>query len=141
MKLARLFLTAVLAAFAVVAFAQNKGGTVLPSTAQTATTINSSDFVNGAGRSGVLMINVTSRTSGTYTFTIQGKDGASGVYYNVLASTAIAATGMTTLKVGPALPVSANASANDVWPMVWRVAIAGASTPVMTFSVGYFIVQ
>jgi hypothetical protein len=123
------------------AAAQNKGGTLFASQAQTAATLNSADIVNNAGRSGIVAIDVTARTSGTYTFTIQGKDPASGKYFTVLTSAGIASVTTVILRVGPALTAAANLVANDNLPMVWRLQAVGTSTPVMTFSAGYLVMQ
>jgi hypothetical protein len=123
------------------AFAQNAGGAVFKSGASTAASRQSGDFTNLGGKCGILVIDITVFATGTFTFTLQGKDGASGKYYTVLASTALNSTGTTLLKVCPGLTAAANATANDLWPMVWRVSVAGASTPSATYSVGYNILD
>lgn len=139
-RLARFLLLAAALACAP-ALAQNAGGTALPSAVRTAATVNSADIVNLAGRSGIVTINVSARTTGTYTFTIQGKDGTSAVYSTVLTSAAISSVTTVTLKVGAGLTAAANLVANDNLPMVWRVQAVGTSTPNMTFSVGYQVMQ
>lgn len=116
----------------------NGVGTAIASAAYTATTVNSNDILTPPGFTrGALIMNVSAFTSGTYTCTLQGKDPASGAYYNILATTAIGSASTTVLKVGPALTAAANSIANDLWPRVFRVSCTGATTPVMTFSVGY----
>lgn len=128
------------ALFCVPVQAQNAGGTLLASAARTAS-VNSADQVNLSGDSVHVIVDVTAYTSGTLTVSVQGKDPASGKYYTLLSSAALAATGTTVLKVGKGLPATANVSANDLLPLVWRVSVVGASTPIATFSVGFMAVQ
>jgi hypothetical protein len=90
---------------------------------------NSADQTNFNGRGVKVVIDITAIAAGTITVTIKGKDPVSGKYFNMLASTALNATGTTVLTIYPALPASANVSANDVLPRTWRVeyTIAGAT--------------
>lgn len=141
MMLAAVLVLSITLGFVVSAHAQNKGGTVFASEARTDTTRNSQDFINQKGRSAIITIDITARTSGTNTYTVQGKDGTSGKYFTVLASTALNSTGTTVLRVGPSLTAAGNTIANDNMPMVWRVSVAGAATPIMTYSVGYMILD
>jgi hypothetical protein len=71
----------------------------------------------------------------TLTVTIEGKDPVSGKYFTLLASSALNATGTTTLTVFPGAPVSANASANATLPRTYRVkyALAVANSVTATF--------
>lgn len=89
---------------------------------------------NGAnGRGIALFINISaiSGTTPTLTVTLKGLD-ANGNAYTILASAALNATGLTVLKVYPALTAAANTVANDVLPINWRVdtAIGGTSPSV-----------
>lgn len=130
--------------FASVAGAQQLGnltGTVLTSSARTATQTLSPDITNPQWRGGHFIIDVSAYTSGTLTPTIQGKDSASGQYYDILVGSAISATGVTVLKVYPGIAASANAAASDVLPRVWRFKMTGTATPVVTYSVGSQLVQ
>lgn len=70
---------------------------------------------------------------------IQGKDPVSGGYYDVLVGTAITATGMTVLKVGPGIGAVENGAANDFLPDTWRVRLEHADTDSITYSVGAVI--
>jgi hypothetical protein len=117
------------------AFAQNLQGTILPSLARSATTVTSADQINVQWKGGHFIVNVSAYTSGNYTPTIQGKDPISGNYYTVLAGPAINSTSTTVLLVYPGSAATAT-GANNFLPRTWRVSLAGASTPVMTFSVG-----
>lgn len=117
----------------------NIRGELLVSAARTAAEVVSADMLNTSWRGGHFVINVTAYTSGTYTPTLQGKDPISGNYYDLLVGAAIGATGMTVLKLYPGIGVVANGSASDILPMVWRLKLAGASTPSMTFSAAYHL--
>ena len=120
---------------------QNSGGTLLPSLARTGATTVSADQTNVTGNAVHVITDCSVFVSGTFTVTIQGKDPASGKYYTLLTGAAIAGTGAQVLKVGRGLPATANVSANDILPTVWRVSVAGASTPSATFSVGFMVVE
>ena len=72
----------------------------------------------------------------TVTFTIEGKDQASGKYYTLLASAALVATGTVVLRVYPGLAVAVNASANAVLPRTWRVKVEHSAATDFTYSVG-----
>lgn len=113
--------------------------TLLTSSARTATTVSTADQTNDTWNRVQVIINVSSFTSGTYTPKVQGKDPVSGTYYDLLVGPAIGATGATVLKIGPGFAPIANGVAGDMLPRVWRVTLAGAATPSMTFSVGAFL--
>lgn len=135
----KLLLAVLLFAFAAVVGAQsNVLGTLLTSAARTVT-IASSDVTNTSYRGAHIVVNVTSYTSGTWTPTIQGKDPVSLNYYDICTGPAIAATGMTIIKVYPGvMAIAENApTCNDFLPRTWRINMVGATTPSATFSVGY----
>lgn len=86
------------------------------------------------GRGVIVFVNISAitGTSPTLTVTISGVD-SNGTAYTILASPALTATGLTVLKVYPALAASANAVANDVLPVLWRIDTAiGGTTPSVT---------
>lgn len=84
-----------------------------------------------------LVVDATAATgSPSVVVTILGVDRVSGKTYTLLASAAITGTGTTILKVGPGLPVSANASANDALPPVIRIAPVHTGGDSITYSVG-----
>lgn len=138
---------------AVPAAAQTSGnwyGTLLPSAARTAATVTSADVLNVGWRGVHVIIKVTSWTSGTYTPVIQGKSPL-GDYYTLVQGSSAAGTQINTtlcsagcvivLKVYPTATQITNAVASDVVPYLWRVQLAGASTPSATFSVSFNAVQ
>lgn len=118
------------------ALAQNLSSTILPSLARTATTVVSPDQVNVQWTGATIVINVSARTSGTYTPTIQGKDPVSGNYFTLLVGSGISSTGTTALTVGKGVTAATNVSAGTPLPKTWRISLAGTATPSMTFSVG-----
>lgn len=123
------------------AFAQNSGKVIFPSLARTAVSLNSADQVNVGGNSVHCVLDTTAFTSGSVTLTIQGKDPASLKYYTLLAGAAVVGVTTNVYKVGKGLPATANVSANDVLPTVWRVNIVGAATPISTYSVGCMVMN
>lgn len=101
--------------------------------------------MNAANYRGALVyVNITALTgtSPTLTVTIQAKTPVSGVYYTVLASAALTATGLTVLRVYPGLAATANLSANDILPASYRVITAiGGTTPAVTATVSAVLVD
>lgn len=74
-------------------------------------------------------------SSGTLVVTIQGKDPASGKYYDILASSSLASNATTRLKVGPTIAASANATAQDYLPKTIRIKQV-VGTAGSTYSIG-----
>jgi hypothetical protein len=104
-------------------------GPVVTLSAAGAGTTFSLDTLNPSAHEARCAVNITSIT-GTLTVTLYGKDGASGMYYSLLASAALASPGLTVLEVGPALTAAANLTVNDYLPPTWRVGAAVATGPV-----------
>lgn len=106
--------------------------------------VNGSDQINTSAHGINVVVNITAITGTTpsLTVTLQGKDTASGVYYNILASAALTATGTTVLTVFPGATAAANLAANAILPRTWRVitAIAG-TTPAVTATVGASVIE
>lgn len=94
---------------------------LLALTAQVAGTFNSADQINSVARGVQLGINVTLATTVSVVFKIQGKDVVSGVYYDILDTAAIIATGFTSLTVYPGAAATANVSSPQPLPRTWRV--------------------
>jgi hypothetical protein len=99
------------------------------------------DNDNQSGRrSAIVVIDITAVTSGTATFTLEGKDSVSGKYYTILASAALGAVATTVLRVDPNLTASANTIAKDIMPCEWRVKMAASSLVGCTYTVGVNLV-
>lgn len=101
------------------------------------------DQTNVSGRGLQVGVNITAGTgtAPTIQVLVEGKDAASGVYYTLFASAAIAATaGFTLLSVYPGLTASA-AIGNQALPRTWRVrTVIGGTTPAVTATVGASVV-
>lgn len=78
-----------------------------------------------------LTIDITAFSGTSITFTIQGVDpvGATDTY-TLLASAALAATGVTSLLIYPGCAAVANSVANLVLPELWQVTSSGTITSV-----------
>jgi hypothetical protein len=112
-------------------------GVALPSQARTSS-VDSADLTNPGAGGLAVFIDVTAVSgSPSVVFTIQGKDPASGSYYDLLASAAITAVGFTVLRVHPALTAAANLIAKDALPKTWRIRATAANASSITYSVGY----
>lgn len=104
----------------------------------------SGDLLNLNCRGVVLTVDITAE-SGTHALVvkIQGKDEVSGKYYDILASASLTATGTTQYRVYPGLTASANVTASDVLPRIWRVYLDHTKTAssTMTLSVGACLIR
>ena len=101
------------------------------------------DQTNSNGRGVQIGINVSAITGVTAAITaiIEGRDMASGVYYTLFASAAIAAAGFTLLTLYPGSLAVANLVTNQILPRTWRLrtVISGAS-PSVTATVGASVI-
>jgi hypothetical protein len=127
---------ALAAAFSAFGQSRNASGTLVASAAFTATQ-NSQDMSNTNLIGAHVIIDVTAITTGTLTPKIQGKDPASGKYYDLLVGAAISGTGTTVIKVYPGILASGSVAAQDILPAVWRVVLTKSDSSSWTYSVGY----
>jgi hypothetical protein len=119
----------------------NTDVTLLASAARTGTPAKV-DQTNYNARGIQVVIDVTAVTATpAITVTIQGKDAASGKYYTILASTAIATVTTTVLRVYPGGVVAANASANDVIPRTFAIDCVHGDADSATYTVGYSLIN
>lgn len=85
------------------------------------------------------LLNVTvNGAAGSITLLIEGWDEGAAAFYTLLQSAAIAAptTGLTRLTIGPALPVTANVSANSPLPEKVRLTVTANNANAVTYSLG-----
>lgn len=109
--------------------------------AAAAGTTNSADQTNYNGRGVIAVVNISAITTATAVVKIQGKDAASGQYYDLLTSTGLTATGATALTVYPGAAATANVSLPSPLPKTWRVSVTvtGGSASV-TATVGASVI-
>jgi len=113
--------------------------TLLASAARTVT-VASDDQTNNDNRGVHVVLDVTNAGTGNVTLTIQGKDELSGKYYTLLAGAAVSTNSTNVYKVFPGSTVTANVSANDILPRVWRVSVTHNNSNSITYSVGASVV-
>lgn len=101
------------------------------------TITSGSIYTNGSAI--VVFINITNVGTGTLTVSVFGVDPVSNGNALLLASAALASNALTTLMIGPGLPVTANASNNALVPRTVRITATAATGPVVA-SVGASIV-
>jgi hypothetical protein len=104
----------------------------------------SADQVNFNAVCAIVGVNITTMTgtAPTLTVTVQGKDAASGVYYTLLASAALSATGFTPLTVCPGSAATANTVSQLPLPRTWRIStVIGGTTPAVTYTVGASVIN
>lgn len=118
---------------------KNGSYTIHESAARTAAPTNV-DQHNEACSGVHVIVDYTARAAATtLTVTVEGKDPASGKYYTLLQSAALALA-TTVLKVFPGATPAANLAANDILPRTWRVIVTPSDGNSATYSVGASLV-
>lgn len=108
---------------------------VFASKARTATH-SSPDFRNDNATGLIVFIDATNIVNTpSVTFSIEGKDPASGKYYTLLTSQAVASATTKVLRLHPSL-TAANDVAKESLPAVWRITATHSDTDSITYSVG-----
>lgn len=103
-------------------------------------TVSSPDQNNTFSRGLIATVNLSNVVAGTVTVKIQGKDVASGKYYDLLDSAALAGNGTTELTVYPGVAASANVAANSPLPAVWRATAVVSASGNITGTVGASVI-
>lgn len=114
---------------------------LIPSAAQSATVV-STDQKNVSGVSALqIILDSTAIGTATLLVTVDGKDLASGKYYNLLTGTAISTNATTRYRVSPYLAAVANSVANDFVPSVFRITVTQGGSGNATYSLGYSLLR
>lgn len=71
----------------------------------------------------------------TVQMVIEGKDLISGLYYTILQGAAQVGTGLFTYTVYPGVAVTANVSASDTLPDIYRIRVVHSAGTAFTYSV------
>jgi hypothetical protein len=118
----------------------NLNVTLLSSLART-TTQTSADQTNFNHTKLVVVLDVTAGTTPALTVTINGKDAASGKYYNLLtgASVSTVSTNIYTIAIG--LTPVANTTVSAFIPRLFQIVVSAGNGNSITYSVGYSLVQ
>jgi hypothetical protein len=107
-------------------------------------TFVSFDQSNIFGRGVVVGVNI-SAASGTIAVvvTVEGKDQASGEYYDLLSSVSLTGTGFTLLTVYPGVTPANNAALSAPLPTTWRIKVVSGtgSMPAVTMTVGAAVIE
>lgn len=107
-------------------------------------TWDSADLQNSWGKGVTLGINIAAKT-GTIAVVvkIQGKDLASGKYYDLCTSASLTSATFTTLGTYPGATTTANVQCALPLPATWRVDVVSGtgSTPVFTLGIGASLIE
>lgn len=76
---------------------------------------------------GQIIVDVSARTAGSITPSVEGYDPASATWYTILTGAAISSVSKVVLQVGPNFAATANISVNTILPATWRVTLTSAS--------------
>lgn len=106
------------------------------------TATNNGGDLNNANCSGCFVfIDVTAiAATPSVVFKVQGKDPASGKYFDVIVSAAVVAVSTVVLRIHPALTAVANLTVNDMLPKTFRIRAEHADADSITYSVGVILV-
>ncbi len=113
---------------------------LLPSAAYTATP--NTQQLSGTGRSTAMVVamNMTAVTAtGTVTLKVEGFDPLSGATWPIVTSTAVAATGMTVLKISPGNTPVTNVAVSDILPPVVNITATHGNAVAMTYTLSAHI--
>ena len=114
----------------------NQALTLLTSAVRAATQTGQ-DRENRNARGLILIVDVTAVPGvDTVTPKIQGKDQASGKYYDILTGAAIVGVSTVVMRIYPGLAAVANLTVNDVLPRTWRFVLTHSAASNFTYSVG-----
>lgn len=119
----------------------NEEAIILASAART-TTQTSADLDNVGGHASLMVIlDVTNAGTGSVTVSIDGKDPASGKYFNLLTGSAVIANSTTVYRVSPYIAAVANSIAQSNLPKKFRIVVTANNANSVTYSVGSIIVR
>lgn len=116
---------------------RNNVDAILLASAARTTTQTSADIVTyNAGAITVIYDNTVGATYSD-TLTINGKDPASGKYYPLLTSAAIATVTTNVYVVDPTIPAVVNVSAQKRLPRIIQIVVTAGNANSHTYSIGY----
>lgn len=116
---------------------RNNNDVTLLTSASRTTTQTSADITT-YNLSGInVIVDITAIGTGSITLSVDGKDPASGKYYNLLTGIALVGNGTTVYKIGLGETAVANATANDSLPRTIRIVVTANNANAVTYSVGY----
>lgn len=98
------------------------------------------DQTNPNGRGVVVVLDMTVVGTGSVTLHVQGKDSASGKYYDLLVGAAVTTNSTNVYTVYPGNTVAANVSGSTVLPRTWRVHVVANNANATTYTVGASVI-
>lgn len=99
--------------------------------------LTGSDLVNDGYTGVIVFLYVNSASADNVTVTVQGKATVGDAYYDILASAAVSAPGLTVLHIHPAIAPVANESEDLPLPPTWRINAAVGGGGSIDYDVGY----
>lgn len=121
---------------------QNEEFILVPNNTSRTTTFTSNDLPNLSGRSGLsVILNTSNIGTATLLITINGKDIASGQYYNILTGASVTTNSTNRYKVSPSIAAVANAIAQDELPPTFQIVATIGGTGAAIYSLSYSLVR
>lgn len=118
---------------------RNNTDTSLTTQTGATTTFTSADQTNFNGGHIVVVLDMTVIGTGSVTLEIDNKDVISGKYYSILTGAAVVGNSTNVYSAGPALPATANVSANAILSRTFRIKVTANNANATTYTVGYSI--
>ena len=103
-------------------------------------TVNSGDQFNNFSR-GVIVTAGLTVLGGNLTIHVQGKDKASGKYYDLLESAVLSGNGTTQFTVYPGATTSNNVAVSTVLPAIWNVEAVISSSGNVSGTIGASVIE
>ena len=125
----------------------NIDGTAISQAVRTAVTVESSDIINYEHRGAHVVMHYSLGTA-NLVLRIQGKNEASGTYYNLLTTASISVTSSPafiiypSISAGGATAPAGGGQRSDVLPRTWRVTVVGSGTSATAnYGVGFSMIK
>lgn len=100
------------------------------------TTQTGADQVNAGGRGVRVILDMTAPGTGSVTLSIQGKDPASGKYYNLLTGAAVTTVSTNVYDLYPGIAAVANQAVGLTLPRIWRIVVTANNANATSYTVG-----
>lgn len=105
--------------------------------AERTTTATSADIENNNCTGVTVILDTTAAGTSSNTLKIQGKDPASGKYFDLLTGAAVTTISTNVYKLFPGLTAVANVTATGILPKTFRIVVTAGNANAATYSVGY----
>jgi hypothetical protein len=98
--------------------------------------IESGNVINYNSRGAIILIDLTDKNAlDALTVSVEGKETANGLFYNILITPLLVNNELVILKIYPGLNPVPGFVSNDILPRTWRVTVAHAAAPPILYGI------